>query len=91
MAKTPVLTQSGTTVLIDQVKQYVKSSKQVFEFVSKRNFPQSGKVGNIYLDKTAGTIWLYDKDAGYVQFTPNYIQNNDCVLIDCLGADDIII
>ena len=91
MEKTQVMYKSDATVLIDQVKQYVKSEKQIFSFTSKRSFPQPGKVGNIYLDMTEKTIWVYDTEAGYIQFTQDYIKNNDGILINCLGADDIII
>ena len=85
------LDEYGTSVLIDQLKQYVKSAKQIFAFTTNRNFPNPGKVGNVYLDTTTHTIWLYDIDAGYYQFTEDYLRHNDNVLINCGRSDDVII
>ena len=85
------LDPAGTEVLIDQLKQYVKSSKQIFEFTTYRNFPNPGKVGNVYLDTTARTVWLYDSDLGYIEFSDEYLRNNDNVLIDCGDSSNIII
>lgn len=85
------LDKAGAEVLIDQLKQYVKSSKQIFEFTTYRNFPQPGKVGNLYLDTTAHTIWIYDIDIGYIEFSHDYIRHNDNILIDCGDANNIII
>jgi len=83
-----VLTDEGGSILADQLKQYVKSSKQIFEFTTKKNFPDPGKVGNVYLDLSNKTVWLYDADLGYYQFTEDYIQNGDNILIDCGVATD---
>jgi len=87
----PVLTKYGTSILIDQLKQYVKSSKQIFEFSTRNAFPAQGKVGNVYLDTTAHTIWVYDQDTGYVQFTESYLKNSDNVWINCGASNDAFI
>jgi hypothetical protein len=83
-----VLTDYGTPILIDQLKQYVKSSKQIFEYSSRRNFPEHGKVGNVYLDTSDHSIWLYDVDDGYTEFTSSYVRDGDNILIDCGVATD---
>ena len=54
----PVMMKEDLDVLVDQIKQYVQSEKQIFQFASKDTFPQTGKVNLYYIDKTNLKVYI---------------------------------
>lgn len=86
----PVMMKEDLDVLVDQIKQYVQSEKQIFQFASKDTFPQTGKVNLYYIDKTNLKVYIWSTESSkYVRFVPqDLVTTEDYLLLNCGGAND---
>lgn len=86
----PVMFKEDVVVLVDQLKQYVQSEKQIFKFSSFSNFPKTGKENLYYIDTSRLEVFIWDSEVeNYKEFIPEkVVTTNDYVLLNAGGATD---
>lgn len=79
------LSQENLDVLVDQLKQYITSKKQIFFYPNKANFPETGKVSILYVSRDTLSMFTWNGDKSiYEELKPaDVIYNNDHVILDC--------
>lgn len=82
------LSQENLDVLVDQLKQYISSKKQVFFYPNKANFPETGKTSLLYVSRETLSMYTWNSDKNiYEELKPaDVIYNHDHVILDCGDA-----
>lgn len=86
----PVMYKEDVVVLVDQLKQYVHSEKQIVKFTNFANFPSKGKENLYYIAMNTMEVYIWDSEVeNYKEFIPKKIvTENDYILLNAGGAGD---
>lgn len=86
----PVMFRSDVIALVDALKEYVKSKKQIVQFSSKKNFPVTGKKNLYYVDTSNFTVYTWDTEGKTYKVLnmENAVLDTDNILLNSGGAFD---